>query len=86
VDVSVMHSQVWGLRRAIKGLPPAIERPLSQAGRRIFDRLPKKKRWTRLTPELKEELSQNFERDIGQLEDLLDRSLDIWRTPLRVGG
>lgn len=84
VDVSVMHNQVWGLRRAIKGLPPAIEKPLAQAGRHIFEHLPKKKRWEKLDPELKQELGQDFAADIAQLEGLLDRSLDIWRAPARV--
>ena len=83
VDVSVMHNKVWGLRKAIKGLPPAIEKPLAQAGRRIFDYLPKKKRWDKLDPELKQELSQDFAADIEQLEGLLDRSLDLWRTAER---
>jgi hypothetical protein len=83
VDVSIMHNQVWGLRRAIKGLPEAIEKPLSQAGRRIFERLPKKKRWQPLTEELKEELSHDFDADIAQLEQILDRDLNIWRTPVR---
>jgi hypothetical protein len=84
VDVSVMHNQVWGLRKAIKGLPPAIERPLARIGRRVFAHLPKKKRWEPLDPALKQELSQGFERDIEQLERLLDRDLDIWRTPIPV--
>jgi hypothetical protein len=82
VDVSVMHNQVWSLRRAIKGLPPVIERPLAAAGKRLFDRLPKKKRWTPLTPELKAELSLDFEDDIAQLEELLDRDLKVWREPV----
>jgi len=83
VDVSMMHNQVWGLRRMIQGLPPAIEKPLARAGRRIFDHLPKKKRWEPLTAELKEELSRDFETDIAQLEKLLDRDLDIWRNRVR---
>jgi hypothetical protein len=84
VDVSVMHNQVWGLRRAIKGLPPAIERPLAQAGRRIFERLPKKKRWEPLDMKVKRELSRDFDADIEQLERLLGRDLDIWRAPVRM--
>jgi hypothetical protein len=84
VDVSVMHNQVWGLRRAIKGLPPAIERPLAQAGRRIFEHLPKKKRWEPLDAALKRELSRDFDADIEQLERLLGRDLDIWRARARV--
>lgn len=83
VDVSVAHNQIWVLRRAIKGLPPAIEKPLAQAGRRIFERLPKKKRWTPLTGELREELSRDFEADIEQVEELLGRDLNLWRTPVR---
>jgi len=79
VDVSVMHSQVWGLRKAIKGLPPAIEKPLARAGRRIFDYLPKRKRWEPLDPALKHELCRDFETDIAQLEHLLGRDLDLWR-------
>ena len=84
VDVSIMHNQVWGLRRAIKGLPPAIEKPLAKAGRRIFDYLPKKRRWGPLDADLKAELSRDFAADIEQLERLLDRDLDIWRTSVKV--
>ena len=82
IDVSVMHNQVWSLRRAIKALPPAIERPLAQAGKHLFNRLPKKKRWAPLTPELKAELNRDFEDDIAQLEELLERDLNVWRTPV----
>jgi hypothetical protein len=84
VDVSVMHNQVWGLRKAIKGLPPAIEKPLARAGRRLFDYLPKKKRWEPLDAALKQELSQDFRQDVEQLENLLDRDLDLWRTQVPV--
>jgi hypothetical protein len=77
-----MHNQVWGLRRALKGLPPVIEKPLASAGKRLFERLPKKKRWTPLTPELRAELSRLFEEDIAQLEALLERDLNVWREPV----
>jgi hypothetical protein len=81
VDVSVMHNQVWGLRRAIKGLPAAIEKPLLQIGRRIFEYLPKRRSYEPLTAETKRELLEPFMADIRTLESLLERDLSVWYAP-----
>jgi hypothetical protein len=77
-DISVFHHQVWGLRRMMKRLPKAVERPLASAGRRIFEQLPRKKPYKKLPKELRQELVQDFVDDIKALEELLDRDLSIW--------
>jgi hypothetical protein len=83
IDMSVFHRQVWGLRRAIKSLPPGIERPLASVGRRIFDLLPLRKSYEPLAQGLRQELLSDFMPDIRQLEGLLDRDLSIWYAPQR---
>jgi len=84
IDVTILHNQIWGIRRAMHGLPPALERPLAQVGRKLLDRLPKRKRFEPLTPELRAELFDDFAPEVEQLESLLNRDLAVWRTPQRV--
>ena len=78
IDVSVFHYQVWGLRRALKVLPAALEKPLVAIGRTAFEWLPKKRRLGALSAELREELLGDIMPDIKRLEDLLGRDLSIW--------
>jgi hypothetical protein len=80
-DVSAFHHQVWGLRRAMKRLPKAVERPLASAGLRVFERLPRKKPYAKLSEELRYELVQDFVDDIKEIEELLDRDLSAWYAP-----
>jgi len=77
-DVSIFHHQVWRLRRAMKRLPRAVERPLASAGLRVFERLPRKKTYTKLSTQLQQELVKDFVDDIKELEELLNRDLSIW--------
>jgi hypothetical protein len=78
IEMKLFHHQVWGLRRAMKKLPRAIDRPLASVGRRIFDWFPKKAEPEPLEPGLKQELMSGFKLDIERLEHLLDRDLSIW--------
>jgi hypothetical protein len=79
-DVSAFHHQIWGLRRAMKRLPKAIERPLASAGRRIFDHLPRKRPYEKLSEEIRQELVIDFVDDIKETEELLGRDLSNWYT------
>jgi hypothetical protein len=81
VDVSVLHYQIWGTRRALKMLPPLLEKQLVSIGRRVFGWLPKKKRFSPLSEDLREELLNDYLPDIKRLEGLLDRDLSIWHSP-----
>jgi len=83
IDVSVFHHQVWGLRWVIESLPQGIERPLVSVGRRVFERLPKRKSYEPLAKDLRQELLSDFMPDIRRLEHLLDRDLSIWYAPSR---
>lgn len=80
IAVSVFHYQIWGLRRAMKLLPRGIEKPLASVGRRIFERVPKRKGYGSLAEDLRQELLGEFMPDIKQLEDFLGRDLSIWYT------
>lgn len=86
-DVRMFHGRLIALRRYIAAktelLPGRIREPALEIGRWIYknlilERLPKQNFYEPPSPQLRQELLQDFMADIRQLEELLGRDLSIW--------
>lgn len=77
-SVRAMQQHFWLLRQARNWLPKGIRKPLTMLAKSAVERFPKRRDFTPLSLEERQELLVYFIDDIKKTEDLLQRDLSVW--------